>query len=153
MSLLHSALFCQVLPQFLHVASGEWKNWVRKYPCCILGCSSKEVHKRIAPWRHLSFCLSLMVRKEKKRVGGETDLKLLCVTIYLPCVHASHSYSWVTAMDALKVLRVLRTNPSKEELFHGMLKTTVVSSLLSSHNNITSLLLLATSALPFHTCS
>lgn len=76
-------------------------------------------------------------------------MKQLCLTIYLPCVHASHSYSWVTAMDAHKVLKVLSTNPSREELVHDMLKSITVSSLFSSDINVTSLLLLATFALPF----
>lgn len=87
--------------------------------------------------------------RKRKEWEGEIDLKQLCLTIYLPCVHASHSYSWVTAMDAHKVLKVLSTNPSREELVHDMLKSITVSSLFSSDINVTSLLLLATFALPF----
>lgn len=56
-------------------------------------------------------------------------------------------------MDAHKALRVLSTRPSREEMVHDMLKSIIVSSLFSSDNTITSLLLLATSALPFPTCS
>lgn len=52
-------------------------------------------------------------------------------------------------MDAHKVLKVLSTNPSREELVHDMLKSITVSSLFSSDINVTSLLLLATFALPF----
>lgn len=63
-----------------------------------------------------------MVRKEKKKVGEEFDLEQLPLTIYLPSVHASCSYSRVIVMGAHKVLRVLSSNPWTEELAHGMLK-------------------------------
>lgn len=53
-------------------------------------------------------------------MGEELDLEQLPLTIYLPSVHASCSYSWIAVMGAHKVLRVLRSNPSTEELAHSM---------------------------------